>query len=253
MTTPLGPLARNLVAAARSGLDPSAASAARVRARVALAVGGGASTGAALSARVAPGAAAPKLALTKLAAIVATTGALVVFGWFAAHRATTAPEVPRVPEISLSAPALEITTSRRAHFTSIMHDELVAVPSVTTSITATTVSPIATVALRADAASASAQDVADSVAPPSLAREVALLDAAIASLQASAPAAALSTLAVYARETRDHGQLAEDAAALEIDARCRTHESVDQQVAAFVARWPTSIQRARVTRACVPP
>ena len=257
MTTPLGPLARNLVAAARSGLDPSAASAARVRARVALAVGGGASTGASLSARVVPGAAAPKLALTKLAAIVATTGALLVGGWFAAHRATTAPEVPPVPAISLSAPALEITTSRRAHFTSIMHDELVAVPSVTTSVTtsipATTVPRIATVAPRADAASASAQDVADSVAPPTLAREVALLDAAIASLQASSPVAALSTLALYARETRDHGQLAEDAAALEIDARCRAHEPVDQQLAAFVTRWPSSVQRARVTRACVPP
>ena len=38
----LGPTSRNLVAAARRGLDPSAEVAARVRAKVALAVGAGA-------------------------------------------------------------------------------------------------------------------------------------------------------------------------------------------------------------------
>jgi hypothetical protein len=236
MTKPLGPLARNLVAAARSGLEPSAGSAARVRARVALVVRGGASAGAApapVARRVS------KLARTKLAAIVATTGALVVGGWFAAHRATT---VPQAPAIALSAPPLEVASSSRTRVTSITHDERVAAPSVTS----TTVARITSVVPRANAASA--QGVADPVAPPTLAREVALLDAAIASLKANAPAAALSTLATYARETQHHGQLAEDAAALEIDARCRAHEPVETQVVEFGARWPSSVQR--LTSAC---
>jgi hypothetical protein len=247
MTTPLGPVSRNLVAAARSGLDPSAASAARVRARVALAVGAGASPGAAASApsvASGPAAVARKLAVTKLAAIVATMGALVVGGWFAMSRATS---TPQVPEISLSAPSLEVTTSRRAHVTWSAHDELVAAPGVSS----TTVPRLEAVVSRA--AASPTPTVAGPDAAATLAREVALLDAAIAALKAGAPAEALSTLAIYARETRDHGQLAEDAAALEIDARCRLHEPVDAQVAAFVARWPSSVQRARGTRACGAP
>ena len=241
MTTPLGPLARNLVAAARSGLDPSAASAARVRARVALAVGGGASTGGAPApvARL-----APKLAVTKLAALVATTGALAVGGWFAVHRATT---VPQEPAIALSAPPHEVASSSRTRVTSVTHDERVAAPSVTPA----TVARIKSVVPRGNAASV--QEVAYPVASPTLAREVALLDAAIASLKGNAPAAALSTLAIYARESQHHGQLAEDAAALEIDACCRAHEPVEAQVVEFVARWPSSVQRARLPSACSDP
>ncbi len=239
MTTPLGPLARNLVAAARSGLDPSAEMAARVRARVALAVGGAASTGAAPAPAV-----AGKLAIGKLAAILAASGALVIGGWFALRHA---PVDQAAPAISLPAPSLDVAPAARAHVTSITHDERVAA-----IVVPATVPRIKPMVAAAAPTVATAVAVPVAVSPPTLAREVALIDAALASIRANDPIAALATLAIYDRETADHGQLAEDAAALEIDARCRAHQPVADQLAVFAARWPSSVRSSRLPKDCDP-
>jgi hypothetical protein len=85
-------------------------------------------------------------------------------------------------------------------------------------------------------------------AVPSLAREVELIDRAMVALRADDPGSALATLTIYQHETAGHGQLAEDAAAIDIEARCRRHEPVSDLLAAFERRWPHSAQRTRFCR-----
>ena len=82
-----------------------------------------------------------------------------------------------------------------------------------------------------------------------LAREVALIDAAMTAL-ATDPAQALATIQIFDAETAGHGQMAEDAAAIAIEAHCKLHDAVTAQLATFDARWPGSAQRTRVTEAC---
>jgi hypothetical protein len=88
------------------------------------------------------------------------------------------------------------------------------------------------------------------VGPVELAREVELLDDAMAALRADRPARALSAILSFERETLGRGQLAEDAAAIELEARCRLGEDVAARLDAFDRRWPESAQRARITSAC---
>jgi hypothetical protein len=83
-----------------------------------------------------------------------------------------------------------------------------------------------------------------------LAREVELVDLAMASLRARDYEAALAAARQHARETGGRGQLAEDAAAIEIEAMCHLHQSVFTKLEAFDARWPSSAQRSRLTNSC---
>jgi hypothetical protein len=84
-----------------------------------------------------------------------------------------------------------------------------------------------------------------------LAREVELIDAAMASLKNGDATAALSSIRTHARETRGAGQLAEDAAAIEIEALCRLHDSTTAaKLEAFDVRFPRSAQRSRLTTVC---
>ena len=56
---------------------------------------------------------------------------------------------------------------------------------------------------------------------------------------------------MHAAETRGSGQLAEDAAAIEVEALCRLHDpSVSAKLDAFDARFPRSAQRSRLTTEC---
>lgn len=72
-------------------------------------------------------------------------------------------------------------------------------------------------------------------------------------LRAADPRAALAILRIYASEAGDRGQLAEDAAAIEIEALCRLHDpAAAARLAAFDARWPRSIERGRAMLACAP-
>ena len=83
-----------------------------------------------------------------------------------------------------------------------------------------------------------------------LAREVALIDTAMTVLKGD-PQQALATIQIYDSETAGRGQLAEDAAAIAIEAHCALHApDAAAKLAGFDARWPTSPQRARLTEAC---
>jgi hypothetical protein len=102
-------------------------------------------------------------------------------------------------------------------------------------------------------------EAAPAVPPPAaphradLSREVALVDAAAAALRKGDARKALATIAVYATETAGQGQLAEDAAAIELEALCRAGDpSAAAHRAAFDARWPQWGERARATAACSP-
>jgi hypothetical protein len=83
-----------------------------------------------------------------------------------------------------------------------------------------------------------------------LAREVELIDRAMAALKRADASAALAAVADHAHETAGTGQLAEDAAAIEIEALCRLRQPVATKLEAFDLRWPTSAQRARLTASC---
>lgn len=79
-----------------------------------------------------------------------------------------------------------------------------------------------------------------------LAREVALLDLAMR----ADPSGALATLQIYDAETAGQGQMAEDAAAIGIEADCKLRDDASARLAAFDARWPSSAQRTRITEVC---
>jgi len=69
-------------------------------------------------------------------------------------------------------------------------------------------------------------------------------------LRSNDPTTALRSLATFERETLGHAQLAEDAAAIELEARCALREDVTAKLAAFDTSWPSSAQRARIRAAC---
>jgi hypothetical protein len=81
-------------------------------------------------------------------------------------------------------------------------------------------------------------------------REVELIDDAMASLRGGHATDALAAVAAYHRETADHGQLAEEASAIEIEASCNLHLDVRARLTAFDRTWPSSAQRARLSAAC---
>jgi hypothetical protein len=77
------------------------------------------------------------------------------------------------------------------------------------------------------------------------------LRAADAELRAGHADAALTNLATYDREVGDRGQLAEEAAATEVEARCALHDvDAREHWTHFIAAWPSSPERARLARAC---
>ena len=228
----LGPTSRSLVAAARSGLDPAPDVAARVRAKVALAVGGAASVASTSAGRA-------SVVSGKLVAVIVAS-AVVVTTWWVVHRSAS-PAVP--PAISAPTSTISDEPQVEPHFASAVRSE--AAPP----------APMAAKVAKApviETPTAPAPAVAP-VTPATLAREVALLDAAMGSLHENDPADTLATLAIYQRETFGHGQLAEDASALEIEARCRTNQPITDKLAAFDQRWPRSVQRARITQRCSAP
>jgi len=238
----LGPTSRNLVAAARRGLDPSADIAARVRAKVALAVGAGATaaTTTPRAASVAPKAAA--IGAGKVVVIVAIAGALLTVAWFVQRT----PAVQVAPAIIVPA-ASELDSPDELHVAASGGDNAVAVaPMVHATRPAHSAAP-------AIAKAPPPAPAIESVPAVTLAREVALIDTAMSSLRAGDPANALATLVVYDRETGGQGQLAEDAAALEIEAHCRTNTPFTDQLRAFDDRWPRSVQRERIVTACGKP
>ena len=226
----MSPSTRALLAAAREGLGPDPAAALRVRAKLDLALAG--------TAAAAPAAATGGLAL-KLAAIIVAAGAIAIVA------------VPRHAAAPTAAPALSLDET--APFVA---------PALPLAETARVDVPASIVhaATREPAAPAPMKPVVVHIATPpapeaapaevSLAREVELVDDAMASLRAGDPTAALAAVAAFHRETGDRGQLNEEATAIEIEASCKLHLDVKTKLAAFDRTWPSSAQRARLTAAC---
>ena len=88
------------------------------------------------------------------------------------------------------------------------------------------------------------------VEPASLSREVELIDQAMSALRRHEPKAALAAMHTFDRETLGHAQMAEEAAAITIEAHCGLGDDVGDRLAAFDLAWPSSAERSRITDAC---
>ena len=210
----LGSAARALLDAARDGLAPDAAAVRRVRAKVAASTGAGVAAGLAM----------------KLG-VVGVIAALAVGAGVLASRSH-----------DVSAPAIDLPSAGSE----------TAPPVVRPQITATDRPTIEMAQQSAVRARPVIHTDAPAAAPAiDLSREVELIDRAMAALRRGDPAAALASVRVHAVETHGAGQLAEDAAAIEIEALCRLADpSVRAKLDAFDLRFPRSAQRSRLTSEC---
>lgn len=283
-------LSRSLLAAAREGLAPDPDAAARVRARVAAAVAAGtaAATGShAVAASTAPsattggsaaasapaaaggpvaaagadapivaarlGSAAPAAATGSSSFALKVGAALLVVGVSSAIVVVgrDAERVPEVPQLSL--PTHLDDVSARVHVAApneplALSDEPLAQPD-EPAPRPRPVAPSASHA-RVEATVPPAPVSAIERPPATLSREVELIDLAMVSLRKNAPRAAIEAIRVFERETFGQGQMAEEAAAIEIEARCTLREDVTAALADFDLEWPESAQRERIQTTC---
>lgn len=265
----LGPEARALLDAAREGLSPDPAAVRRVHARIHAATGG-AAAGTALGVKL--GVVALVVAGVIVGAAVYSrrgptapppidpTGAVIPHP---AHQVGRAPtphlasrELAGPPERSLQTAAHEAAPAPRPPRSS--DEELIALePAPRTPIRRTSPrsapGPKPAVAPAAPDSASAAPGAAPAAGPVgiSLGREVELIDQAMAALRRGDPGAALRGMHAYAREAGGGGQLAEDAAAIEVEALCTLGDpAAGDRQAAFDARFPRSAQRARLAAMC---
>ena len=270
----LGLSAKALIEAARPALGPDVAAIARMRAAVDVAAG---ATAAAASTTIgASGAKAVattsalgvgKIIVLSLVAI-ATTGALIVGGMklrssprgvslatsapteVAANVVAVAP-IASAPAVALNKPAASSNEPPAPAPAPAPAPIVVAqrgAPAIANHRAATNEHAAASVAPEPQA---SASPVV--VAPPEaaslpLAREVELLDNATVALRNGSTTLALGMIDKYEHATSGHGQLAEDAAAIKVEALCTTHDTTT--VTAIELRFPHIAQRTRVRAAC---
>lgn len=209
----LGSAARALLDAARDGLGPDADAVRRVRAKVGASAAAG--TGVAL---------AIKLGIFGVVAALAIGAGI--------YTTSSRPSVPVTPAIAL--PVADADSAPPV------------VRAAPTEPPAIEMAPQS--AARPHVVASAAQPAASGI---DLAREVALIDAAMSALRGGDPTAALDAIHTHARETRGAGQLAEDAAAIEIEALCRLHDpTTAEKLDAFDVRFPRSAQRSRLTTVC---
>lgn len=214
-------LSRNLLAAAREGLAPDPAIAARVRARVMATVGATAVVAPAVTGKATAGATA-----LKLGGMMLVLG--IVAGAFVAMPRTERALAPHVTTATADLDEPHVTTS-----TAVSESQA---PAAHSTVVGSRPDPV--VAARPAAARAT------------LAREVELIDRAMLALRQGTPTVALQAIALFERETLHRGQMAEDAAAIKIEAHCRLKHDVSPQLAAFDLAYPSSAQRARLAQAC---
>ncbi|HEU4610532.1 MAG TPA: hypothetical protein VFS15_00590 [Kofleriaceae bacterium] len=243
-------LSRSLLAAAREGLAPDAAVAARVRAKVAAAVAAGATgaTGAATALRApAAKAATTSSVLLKLGAVLVTVG--VVAGVAVVGNRGRTPEAPH-----LAVPASEPDDLRadvRVAACNDVDDPRVVNPAPARQATAAVPDVAAPARSSAPARDTRTADAtAPAAEPASLSREVELIDLAMVSLRKNAPLAAIEAIRVFDRETLGQGQMAEEAAAIAIEAHCTLGDDVTDALDEFDRKWPSSAQRERLQTAC---
>jgi len=231
----LSPAARALLDAARDGMGPDAAGIARMKAKVVSTAGATATTAIAL-----------KLGIVAVIATLAAGAA--IYG--NRSRAVTPPRIELTATHSES--SAPIAQSRADSLTggvvSIASDAPIEMaPDRMTRAKATPTAPSASSASPAVEARATAAPRARA----DLAREVELLDLAMTALGRGDTTSALAAIRAHATETRGAGQLAEDAAAIEIEALCRRHDpTVVARLDAFDARFPRSAQRSRLSATC---
>jgi hypothetical protein len=237
----LGPEARALLDRAREGMTPDAAAVRRVRGKIGASAAGAGGLGLAV-----------KLGMLLVGAVfVAGVG----FSMRSSREAAVAPRVELADrEARPATVARETEVAREAEppaqpAAAALVDP--ATPTAAHRARATDADSHATAARGTDDAAASATR-APAVAPTAtLAREVELIDLAMASLRRGDAKIALAAVQRHATETGGRGQLAEDAAAIEIEALCKLHDpSTAAKLDAFDARWPDSAQRSRLKSTC---
>jgi hypothetical protein len=232
MPSELSSQARTLLDAAREGLGPDAAMLSRVRGKIDAAIGGG---GATISSGMSIGA---KLSIFSVIALV-IGGAILLRGAGGDDDAMTS------PALELAAPSVVEAPVRRAHdepppATPHLEMPVEAAPRQMPASTPAALAPVHP-----------APQIEAAVPGVDLAREVQLVDAAMASLRDGNATAAIQSVRLHRAETGDHGQLAEDAAAIEIEALCKLHDrKVVAKLEAFDARWADSAQRSRLSTNC---
>ena len=240
----LGPESRALVDAARDGLGPDDVAVRRMRGRIATAVAGGAAIGG--LAATAHSASAATATSSVAAASVATK--LVVVAVVAAgaaagtHAVVTHRETPHVPALAHVAPSPVVVSPPVA----------VAPPPVEVAepIVIDPPAPPPPPPHRVRTQAAAVVPV-PSIAPPSLARETELLDAALDAVAHDRFADAIAAIGRYRDATAGHGQLAEDADAIEVEALCRLDDARSGAAfAAFTSHWPHAHEVARLTAVC---
>ena len=240
----LGSAARSLLDAAREGLGPDAAAVGRVRAKVAASAGAGAAI-------------AIKVGLVGVVVALAIGAGLYSSRDHAAQTpAIDLPNTRNETSPPVVRPSAAIDTPQRAALLRSPARPGFAIDT-----------PQRAALLRSPARPgfAIAEPTPIEMAPQSaqrtrpavhaegvdLAREVELIDLAMAAMNSGDAAGALATVHTHARETRGAGQLAEDAAAIEVEALCRLHDpSFAAKLDGFDANFPRSAQRSRLTTVC---
>ena len=241
-----------LLSAARDGLSPDALAIERVRAKLAAQIAAPIVAGA-TPAAAAPAAAAPASAAADGVASAGKIAALAALGAVAVGSVTAVVVQRRAPMPASPPPALVV-----------QHPPAPPPALVVRPTPASPPPPPAVVVQPAPPAALPPPPVHVSVprpvtgpksppAGPSLAREVELLGGASAALRAKHYTLALDAIETYTRETAGHGQLAEEAAAIEVEASCKSDSpSSATLLVEFDRRWPHSAERTRLTAACKP-
>jgi hypothetical protein len=233
-------LSRSLLNAAREGLAPGADVAARVRAKVAAAV----------TVPAATPVAAPVSAPGSSSLLLKLGAALLAVGVVATVLVATPERAPEAPLVSVTSHDGD-DAPEHVHVAA-PNDPLV-IPDAPARRGKHAVAPavVATPAL-ADPSTdrASIERAPVEREPATLSREVELIDLAMTSLRKNAPLVALEAIRAFEHETLGKGQMAEEAAAIEIEARCVLREDVTDALARFDRKWPESAQRERIQTAC---
>ena len=228
----LGPQARALLDAARDGLSPDPAAVRRVHARIHVATGGAAAGGTALG--------------LKLGLVALVIGAAVGVGVYVQR----SPAAGAPPARSADRPgqAVAQTASPPTAAPRPSDEDLITIEPLPRAPTRRTAPRQAGMGSRPPAAAAAP---AGDAPPIALGREVELIDLAMAALRRGDAEAALHVIQAYAGETAGKGQLAEDAAAIEVEALCKLGDPASRTMRAqFDARFPRSAQRSRLEAAC---
>jgi hypothetical protein len=235
---PLDPELRELIAAGRDRLGPDAAIIARLRTRIDDAI---AANGSAVTRSLAP----------KLVVVIAVAG-IGISGYVGRRGAVPPTMSPAIATEQLevpSVPTIRIGT----------HETVAPTSPVTTSRARTRVEPKRALALDTAPARVPSTVPADRPAEPApagrsvatLAREIELIDRASLLMRHLDMASALDTLRVYDRETSGLGQLAQDAAALGVEIRCKSKDdNAGDALAHFDRQYPRSAHTRRLTAVC---